>query len=163
MDAFTDDSSSTSCSVPGPGFARREKAGSEAAVGLGSGIKLNPIPPPARKVETNAASAGPNWADHKSVVSRRELTAMKRICLLVLVVLALPGLSGCARTYVITLTNGSQIVCAGKPKLEGGHYVYKDVRGEKFTVHTGRVREIAPQDMAGGEFKTGEGGGFLPK
>jgi hypothetical protein len=148
---------------PAPILPGRKKPDQRPGVGLGWGIKLNPLPPPARKVETNAASAGPNWADHKSIVSRRELTAMKRICLLVLVVLALPGLSGCARTYVITLTNGSQIVCAGKPKLEGGHYVYKDVRGEKFTVHTGRVREIAPQDMAGGEFKTGEGGGFLPK
>ncbi len=86
---------------------------------------------------------------------------MLRLCLTLMVLL--PLIAGCTRTYVITLTNGSQIVCAGKPKLEGGHYVYKDVKGEKFTVHAGRVREIAPKDMAESEFKTGERGGFLPK
>ena len=79
------------------------------------------------------------------------------------VLLALSLLCGCTRTYVISLTNGSRIVCAGKPKLEGGHYVYKDVRGEKFTVSAGRVTEVAPASMSSSEFNTGEKSGFLPK
>lgn len=88
---------------------------------------------------------------------------MKLRLLLLPLLLALPLVSGCARTYVISLTNGSRIVCAGKPKLEGGHYVYKDVRGEKYTVLAGRVREIAPASMAESEFRTGGSSGFLPK
>jgi hypothetical protein len=77
--------------------------------------------------------------------------------------MALAMLTGCARSYVITLTNGSRLVSAGKPKLEGGQYVYKDVRGEKFFVSALRVREIAPASMSQSEFSTGEKSGFLPK
>ena len=78
-----------------------------------------------------------------------------------LLLLALPLLSGCARTYVISLSNGSRIVCHGKPKLQGGVYIYEDVLGEKFSVAAGRVREIAPKSMAEKEFSTGEHNGFL--
>ena len=73
------------------------------------------------------------------------------------------SLTGCARSYVITLTNGGRVVCAGKPKLKGGYYIYKDVRGEKYTVSELRVREIAPASMSQTEFSTGERSGYLPK
>ena len=72
-------------------------------------------------------------------------------------------MTGCARSYVITLTNGGRIVSAGKPKLDKGIYTYKDVRGEKFSVPALRVREIAPASMSEPEFNTGEKSGFLPK
>ena len=70
---------------------------------------------------------------------------------------------GCARSYVISLTNGSRVVCSGKPRLKDGIYTYKDVRGEKYTVSELRVREVAPASMSQTEFRTGESSGFLPK
>jgi len=87
---------------------------------------------------------------------------MKRWSLLPLVIV-LALVSGCARSYVITLSNGGRIVCSGKPKLDKGIYTYKDVRGEKFTVSELRVREVAPASMSETEFSTGEHSGFLPK
>ncbi|MCL4786420.1 MAG: YgdI/YgdR family lipoprotein [Verrucomicrobia bacterium] len=56
--------------------------------------------------------------------------------------------SGCARSYVITLNNGARIATKGKPKLEGGAYVFKDVKGQPGHVSAGRVREIAPASMS---------------
>ena len=72
-------------------------------------------------------------------------------------------LTGCTRTYVITLSNGGRLVSAGKPHLKDGVYTYKDVRGEKFTVSEMRVREISPASMSQSEFSTGEHPGYLPK
>jgi hypothetical protein len=72
-------------------------------------------------------------------------------------------LTGCTRSYVITLSNGGRIVCAGKPRLNAGIYTYKDVKGDKFTVSELRVREIAPASMSQSEFSTGDHPGFLPK
>jgi hypothetical protein len=57
-------------------------------------------------------------------------------------------LTGCARSYVITLNNGARIATKGKPKLEGGAYVFKDVKGQPGHVSAGRVREIAPASMS---------------
>jgi hypothetical protein len=57
------------------------------------------------------------------------------------------ALCGCARHYVMTLNNGSQIDTHGKPKVKGGFYVYKDALGREGYVSTGRVREIAPASM----------------
>ena len=88
---------------------------------------------------------------------------MKTLLRLSCVLFATLLLSGCARSYVITLTNGSRVVCAGKPRLKNGYYTYKDVRGEQYTVSELRVREIAPASMSQTEFKTGENSGFLPK
>jgi len=79
-----------------------------------------------------------------------------------LVLLALL-LTGCAQTYVITLSNGGRVVCAGKPRLKNGYYTYKDVRGEQFTVSELRVREVAPASMSQSEFSTGDHPAFLPK
>ena len=60
------------------------------------------------------------------------------------ILMLLIALTGCARHYVLKLTNGSQITAASKPRLKEGSYCYKDVKGEKHFVPAGRVREIAP-------------------
>jgi len=56
-------------------------------------------------------------------------------------------LTGCSHTYVMTLTNGSQIVTASKPHLQRNAYYYKDAKGRECYVPAGRVREIAPASM----------------
>lgn len=65
-------------------------------------------------------------------------------------------LCGCARAYVITLTNGTRITAKGKPKFQNGSYVFKDAQGQPAQVSAGRVREIAPASMA-----TQEGSQFM--
>lgn len=57
------------------------------------------------------------------------------------------SLCGCARTYVITLQNGRQVMTASKPRLEKGNYVFKDAEGKPAYVPAGRVREVAPASM----------------
>jgi hypothetical protein len=71
---------------------------------------------------------------------------VKRICLILLVVPLL--LTGCARHYVITLNSGKRVTSIGKPKLDGGAYVFKDVHGQTSVVPAGRVTEIAPASMS---------------
>jgi Bacterial protein of unknown function (DUF903) len=56
---------------------------------------------------------------------------------------------GCARHYVITLNNGTQLSTRGKPHLEGGYYVYTDILGRKTWISSGRVSEVAPASMMG--------------
>jgi len=73
---------------------------------------------------------------------------MKPILLLLLSVFML---CGCAHTYVITLDGGQRITTASKPKLKNGRYVYKDASGRDAYVPQGRVREIAPASMAAEE------------
>ncbi len=53
-------------------------------------------------------------------------------------------LCGCARHYVITLNNGSQIGTRSKPHLQNGVYVFKDGLGNQSYVAAGRVAEISP-------------------
>lgn len=69
---------------------------------------------------------------------------MRTLILLVLIAL-LTG--GCARRYTITTNGGGQIQAKGKPRLEGGAYIYKDLQGRPSSVPAGRVREIAPASM----------------
>ena len=57
-------------------------------------------------------------------------------------------LTGCARTYVMTLSNGQRIWTKGKPKRLDGFYVYKDPSGQEGRVQAYNVREIAPPSMA---------------
>ena len=71
---------------------------------------------------------------------------MKKLAVPVLLSLVL--LCGCARYYVIKLSNGTRITAIGKPKLKGNHYEYKDVTGKMRTVSDGRVTEIEPNSMA---------------
>jgi hypothetical protein len=71
---------------------------------------------------------------------------MKRlVCFLLLAI----TVTGCTRHYVITLDNGARIATNGKPRLEGGRYVFTDAKGQKSFVSAMRVREIAPASMAG--------------
>jgi hypothetical protein len=57
-------------------------------------------------------------------------------------------LSGCASHYVITKNDGLQIDARGKPRLQGGFYVYKDAMGNPQRVFAGDIREIAPAGLA---------------
>jgi hypothetical protein len=58
-------------------------------------------------------------------------------------------LSGCARTYIVTLSNGDRISTSNKPRLVNGYYYFKDPSGRDAPpVSSMRVREIAPTSMA---------------
>lgn len=57
-------------------------------------------------------------------------------------------LTGCAQTYVITLSNGERVGTKGKPRLVNGYYVYKDALGRQAAQRAILVREIAPASMA---------------
>jgi hypothetical protein len=57
------------------------------------------------------------------------------------------GLCGCARHYVLRLTNGYRVDSFGKPRRVESHYYYKDVRGDEHFVPAGRVLEIGPASM----------------
>jgi hypothetical protein len=56
-------------------------------------------------------------------------------------------LTGCARNYVMTLSNGERIWSNGKPHLVDGIYFYKDASGHPAKVQAYFVREIAPPSM----------------
>jgi len=58
-----------------------------------------------------------------------------------------PLLAGCARQYVMTLTNGTQIGTKGKPRLKGNYYEFKDALGRESRIGAGRVVEVAPASM----------------
>ncbi len=65
-------------------------------------------------------------------------------------------LTGCAaRRYTITLNNGNTITARSKPRLVQGSYVYKDLNGKEAYLAAGRVREIAPSNMATPRIKSG--------
>ena len=81
--------------------------------------------------------------------------AMKQVALPLLV--GLLTLTGCASQYVIKLTNGTEITSEGKPRREGGAYVFKDAKGEEHLVPAGRVREIEPTSMSREEKKPKSG------
>jgi hypothetical protein len=65
--------------------------------------------------------------------------------------------TGCSHQYVVRMTNGSRITTSSKPKLDRGYYTFKDAKGNQQRVQAGRIKEIAPADMATDErskFKT---------
>ena len=64
------------------------------------------------------------------------------------------ALTGCAHSYVLRLTNGSEITTAGKPHLKDGAYYFKDAKGEEQWVMAASVREIAPTSVAEAENKS---------
>src|SRR5882724_9506634 len=74
---------------------------------------------------------------------------MNRLALLLLICLA--ALTGCARQYVMKLTNGTKLLTASKPKLKSGYYTFKDAVGNVNKVPQGRVLEIEPASMAAEE------------
>jgi hypothetical protein len=54
-------------------------------------------------------------------------------------------MSGCAlRYYDVTLTNGTVIGAKGRPKHDGGYYVFTDMQGKGQSVPEYRISEIAP-------------------
>ncbi len=53
-------------------------------------------------------------------------------------------LTGCASRYVITLTNGRQVVAAAKPRLDGFNFVFTDPAGRTNSIPSTEVRAIAP-------------------
>jgi hypothetical protein len=62
--------------------------------------------------------------------------------------LSLVLLSGCARYYVVRMTNGTKITAIGKPKLKGAHWEFTDYSRRKRQIPEGRVAEIEPASMA---------------
>src|SRR6185436_7601521 len=77
-------------------------------------------------------------------IGRRLILAL---CCLAAVLLS----SGCARSYVMKMQNGTRITTSNKPKLDKGYYVFKDSGGRKVQIPAGRVREIEPASMAAEE------------
>ncbi len=71
---------------------------------------------------------------------------MNRFTLILL--LSLAALTGCARQYVIKLSNGMKVTTASKPKLKNGYYAFKDAAGNQNRVSQNRVLEIEPASMA---------------
>lgn len=69
-------------------------------------------------------------------------------------VIGLILLCGCAQHYIIKLSNGSHIDSAGKPKLVGGSFHYKDALGRDHLIPESRVLEMEPASMATEEQKT---------
>jgi hypothetical protein len=68
---------------------------------------------------------------------------MKTITIRNYLIISLLALTGCAHQYVVTLTNGTQLNAASKPKLDKGTYYYKQADGKTAAVPAGRVREIS--------------------
>jgi hypothetical protein len=71
---------------------------------------------------------------------------MKKLVLALLV--GMLALTGCARHYVMKLSNGTRVTTASKPKFKDGAYYYKNALGQEQTVPAGRVSEIEPASMA---------------
>jgi hypothetical protein len=76
---------------------------------------------------------------------------MNRLALLLLLCLA--ALTGCARQYVMKLSNGTRVTTASKPKLKQGYYTFKDAAGNQNKISQNRVLEIEPASMAEEEKK----------
>jgi Bacterial protein of unknown function (DUF903) len=95
---------------------------------------------------TRGASNRPSPA-----VAQFSCATMKKATLPLLI--GLIALTGCARHYVMKLSNGSEITTATKPRLKEGIYHFKDAKGEEHFVPTGRVREIAPASVVDREYK----------
>jgi hypothetical protein len=58
------------------------------------------------------------------------------------------ALTGCARQYVMKLSNGTRVTTASKPKLKDGYYTFKDAAGNQHRESQNRVLEIEPASMA---------------
>jgi hypothetical protein len=71
---------------------------------------------------------------------------MKKLVLALLV--GLFALTGCARHYVMKLSNGTRITAASKPKYKEGAYYFKNAYGQEQSIPSGRVTEIEPASMA---------------
>src|SRR5258706_15880701 len=56
----------------------------------------------------------------------------------ILLLTSLLVLSGGSHQYVMTLTNGTRLSAASKPRLEGNNYYYKDAPGRTVSIPAGR-------------------------
>lgn len=72
----------------------------------------------------------------------------KKLIAALSLMVSLTMLPGCARHYVIKMSNGVQITTASKPKLKGSSYYFKDASGREQSVPQGRVQEIFPASRA---------------
>jgi hypothetical protein len=61
-------------------------------------------------------------------------------------------LTGCAHGYVLTMSNGSRVRTASKPRLVNGFYYFKDANGrDARPIFSGNVTEVSPASMAAKE------------
>ena len=67
---------------------------------------------------------------------------------LIILMLGCVTLCGCARHYVVKLSNGSEFDTRSKPKLVDGSYHFKDALGRDSSIPASRVVEVAPASMA---------------
>lgn len=72
-----------------------------------------------------------------------------------LLLLGLTLFTGCARNYVITLNNGTQLGAQGKPELKDGAYHFKDANGKDAAVAAGRVSQVETASSAARGQKSG--------
>ncbi|MEY2430074.1 MAG: hypothetical protein QOJ40_2959 [Verrucomicrobiota bacterium] len=79
------------------------------------------------------------------MIKQKQMKPITNTGVLVILIIAL---SGCSHQYVMTLTNGTRMSAASKPKLEGGNYYYKDASGRISSIPAGRVREISAASLA---------------
>ncbi len=61
------------------------------------------------------------------------------------------ALCGCSQNYVLKLSSGRTMISAGKPKLKGARYYFKDPSGRENWVPQSQVQEIEPASMAKNE------------
>jgi hypothetical protein len=73
---------------------------------------------------------------------------------LIILMLGCLALCGCARHYVVKLSNGSEFDTRSKPKLVDGSYYFKDGLGRDSSIPASRVVEVAPASMAHEDEKT---------
>ena len=66
---------------------------------------------------------------------------LKRKLVLTLLV-SLTVLCGCAHQYLITLSNGSQVISLSKPKPQGASYHFTDSSGTQLVIPQSRVVKI---------------------
>ena len=68
---------------------------------------------------------------------------------ILIILIGLLGLTGCAHHYVVRLSNGQKITTSSKPKLDKslGAYHFTDAAGKTRYVSAGRVAEITPASM----------------
>lgn len=86
------------------------------------------------------------WPNHGPATPLAGAVGVPRLLPVLVLICCL--FTGCARHYVITLTNGARITTLSKPKQQGPVYVFKDAKGQPARISVGRVREIAPASMA---------------
>src|SRR5436190_7895626 len=90
------------------------------------------------------AGLGSHWAGVRASLPLTESGPKLPSFVLSLALLAiLTILSGCAHRYLMTFTDGNQVISISKPKLKGAHYHFRDEAGGECVIPTERVAKIA--------------------